>query len=67
MECAILSSHRARPPRGLYGGGDGEVGSTKVRRKDGSVDVLRASDQTVLQAGDAVVVITPTGGGLGRL
>jgi 5-oxoprolinase (ATP-hydrolysing) len=66
MECAILSSHRAHPPRGLHGGADGEVGSTKVRRKDGSVDVLRACDQTVLQAGDAVVVITPTGGGLGR-
>ena len=35
MECAILSSHRNRAPRGLDGGGDGEAGSTEVRRLDG--------------------------------
>ena len=66
MECAILSSHRNRPPQGLDGGGDGEVGSTKVRRKDGTVDVLKACDQTVLDAGDAVILTTPTPGGFGR-
>ncbi|TGQ63850.1 5-oxoprolinase [Mesorhizobium sp. M00.F.Ca.ET.186.01.1.1] len=66
MECAILSSHRNRPPQGLDGGGDGEAGSTKVRRKDGSVEVLKASDQTVLQAGEAVIVTTPTPGAFGR-
>lgn len=66
MECAILSSHRNRPPRGLEGGGDGEAGSTKVRRNDGSVDVLKACDQTTLDAGEAVVVVTPTPGGFGK-
>ncbi|MBZ9918281.1 hydantoinase B/oxoprolinase family protein [Mesorhizobium sp. BR1-1-12] len=66
MECAILSSHRNRPPQGLDGGGDGEAGSTKVRRKDGTVEVLKACDQTVLQAGDAVIVTTPTPGAFGR-
>ncbi|TSE06610.1 5-oxoprolinase [Mesorhizobium intechi] len=66
MECAILSSHRNRPPQGLDGGGDGEVGSTKIRRKDGTIEVLKACDQTVLEAGDVVVVITPTPGGFGR-
>ncbi|TPK64673.1 5-oxoprolinase [Mesorhizobium sp. B2-4-19] len=65
MECAILSSHRNRPPQGLDGGGDGEVGSTKIRRKDGTIDVLKACDQTVLEAGDAVILITPTPGGFG--
>ncbi|MER8487404.1 hydantoinase B/oxoprolinase family protein [Mesorhizobium australicum] len=67
MECAILSSHRNRPPQGLDGGGDGEVGSTKVRRNDGTVDVLKACDQTVLDAGEAVIVTTPTPGGFGKL
>ncbi|WP_136618200.1 MULTISPECIES: hydantoinase B/oxoprolinase family protein [Mesorhizobium] len=67
MECAILSSHRNRPPQGLDGGGDGEVGSTKVRRKDGTIDMLKACDQTVLQAGDAVILTTPTPGGFGQL
>jgi len=66
MDCAILSSHRSRPPRGIEGGGDGQVGRTEVRRNDGSVEVLRACDQTRLEPGEAVTVITPTSGGLGR-
>jgi 5-oxoprolinase (ATP-hydrolysing) len=65
MDCAILSSHRSHPPRGLEGGGDGEVGSTVVRRKDGTIETLKACDQTVLDAGEAVIVTTPTGGGFG--
>jgi 5-oxoprolinase (ATP-hydrolysing) len=65
MECAILSSHRNRPPRGLDGGGDGEPGSTKVRRNDGAIETLKACDQTVLEAGEAVIVTTPTPGGFG--
>jgi 5-oxoprolinase (ATP-hydrolysing) len=66
MDCAILSSHRGAPPRGVDGGGDGEVGSTEVRRLDGSVERLKACDQTVLEAGEAVIVTTPTAGGFGR-
>ncbi|MGF7007858.1 5-oxoprolinase (ATP-hydrolyzing) [Aminobacter sp. BE322] len=65
MECSILSSHRSHPPLGLDGGGAGEKGATKVRRNDGTVDMLKACDQTVLEAGEAVVVITPTPGGFG--
>jgi 5-oxoprolinase (ATP-hydrolysing) len=66
MECAILSSHRAAPPRGVNGGGDGQVGKTEVRRLSGKVETLKACDQTVLQAGEAVIVTTPTAGGFGR-
>jgi 5-oxoprolinase (ATP-hydrolysing) len=66
MECAILSSHRNRPPLGLAGGGAGQVGSTVVRRRDGRLDTLKASDQTVLEAGEAVTVTTPTPGGFGK-
>ncbi len=67
MECAILSSHRAAPPRGVSGGGDGEVGTTEVRRVDGTVETLRACDQTVLKPGEAVIVTTPTPGGFGAI
>jgi 5-oxoprolinase (ATP-hydrolysing) len=66
MECAILSSHRNRPPQGLDGGGDGEAGSTKVRRNNGTIEVLKACDQTVLDAGEAVILTTPTPGGFGK-
>jgi 5-oxoprolinase (ATP-hydrolysing) len=65
MDCAILSSHRTSPPRGLAGGGDGQVGQTLVRRGNGTVEVLNACDQTVLEPGEAVTVITPTAGGYG--
>ena len=66
MDCAILSSHRGAPPRGLDGGGDGEVGRTEVRRLDGTIETLKACDQTVLEEGEAVIVTTPTAGGFGR-
>ena len=66
MDCAILSSHRSVVPRGIAGGGDGECGRTEVRRLDGSVEVLKGCDQTTLEAGEAVTVITPTAGGYGR-
>ncbi|MBH0239786.1 hydantoinase B/oxoprolinase family protein [Methylobrevis sp. L22] len=66
MDCAILSSHRAFGPPGLEGGAAGETGATEVRRLDGSTEVLGASAQTTLAAGEAVTVRTPTGGGFGR-
>lgn len=65
MDCAILASHRTITPKGMDGGGDGLVGRTEVRRLDGSVEVLEGCDQTILEAGEAVTVITPTAGGWG--
>ncbi len=66
MDCAILSSHRARPPEGLEGGGPGETGRTLVERLNGSIDELAACDQTLLEAGETVTVITPSAGGFGK-
>jgi len=66
MDCAILSSHRDRPPRGLSGGGDGRTGRTLVTRIGGQVEDLPACAQTLLEAGETVTVITPTPGGYGR-
>jgi 5-oxoprolinase (ATP-hydrolysing) len=65
MDCAILSSHRIVRPHGLNGGTDGELGATRVRRGDGTIEELAGCDQTVLKAGEAVIVTTPTGGGFG--
>jgi 5-oxoprolinase (ATP-hydrolysing) len=65
MECAILASHRRVPPHGLAGGAPGETGATQIRRKDGSLETLKGSDQTEVGAGEAVIVTTPTGGGFG--
>ena len=66
MDCAILSSHRRVPPHGLAGGEPGRLGATHVRRLDGRIEELAGCDQTVLKAGEAVIVTTPTGGGYGR-
>jgi 5-oxoprolinase (ATP-hydrolysing) len=66
MDCAILSAHRKVRPFGMAGGEAGELGKTLVRRLSGVVEELAGADQTVLQAGEAVTVITPTGGGYGK-
>ncbi len=66
MECAILSSHRNRPPEGIEGGGNGVAGKTEVRRLDGTIERLKGSDQTILEAGEAVILTTPTAGGFGK-
>ena len=65
MDCAILGSHRRIAPHGLEGGEPGELGITRIRRADGSVETLDGADQTRVKAGDAVIVTTPTGGGYG--
>ena len=66
MDCAILASHRRVRPFGVDGGEAGELGKTLVRRLSGAVEELKPSDQTLLQAGEAVTVITPTAGGYGK-
>jgi 5-oxoprolinase (ATP-hydrolysing) len=66
MDCAILASHRRVPPHGLDGGAPGTTGATEIRRKDGSLERLNGSDQTLVRAGEAVIVTTPTGGGYGK-
>ena len=66
MDCAILASHRTIEPKGMDGGENGELGRTEVRRLDGKVEVLEGCDQTILKAGEAVTVITPTAGGWGK-
>jgi 5-oxoprolinase (ATP-hydrolysing) len=65
MECTILSGHRRVPPFGLGGGADGQVGGNAVRRRDGGVEALAGCDATVLDAGEAVIIQTPTAGGYG--
>jgi 5-oxoprolinase (ATP-hydrolysing) len=66
MECTILSGHRRVAPFGLAGGGDGQVGENSVRRNDGSIEKLQGCDATVIDAGEAVIIQTPTAGGYGK-
>jgi 5-oxoprolinase (ATP-hydrolysing) len=54
------------PPFGLAGGGDGQIGENWVRRNDGRMERLAGADATVIDAGEAVIIQTPTAGGYGR-
>ncbi len=65
MECTILSGHRRVPPFGLAGGENGQVGENLVRRNDGRVEPLAGCDATILDAGEAIIIRTPTAGGYG--
>ncbi len=66
MECTILSGHRRVRPFGLAGGEAGQVGENWVRRADGSLEKLQACDATTIGAGEAIIIQTPTAGGLRR-
>ncbi|HEU4576728.1 MAG TPA: hydantoinase B/oxoprolinase family protein [Polyangiaceae bacterium] len=65
MTAAILADRRRVAPHGLAGGSPGECGQTWVERADGSREVLASCAQVEVQAGDAVVISTPSGGGYG--
>jgi 5-oxoprolinase (ATP-hydrolysing) len=66
MECTILSGHRRVRPFGLAGGEAGQVGENSVRRKDGRVEKLEGCDATTIDAGEVVIIQTPTAGGYGK-
>lgn len=65
MTAAILSNHRRVPPFGADGGEPGATGVNRVERKDGAVDVLDATAEVAIAAGDVFVIETPGGGGFG--
>jgi 5-oxoprolinase (ATP-hydrolysing) len=66
MECTILSGHRRVPPPGLDGGEAGQIGENWVRRKDGTMERLQGCDATIIGAGEAIIIQTPTAGGYGK-
>ena len=66
MEVAILAGHREVPPPGILGGEPGQLGQNLIRRGDGHVERLPGCARTALAAGEAVTIVTPTGGGYGR-
>jgi 5-oxoprolinase (ATP-hydrolysing) len=66
MECTLLTGHRVVPPFGLADGESGQVGQNSVRRKDGSIEKLKGCDATTIDAGEALIIQTPTAGGYGK-
>lgn len=66
MSAGILSSHRIKPPFGLNGGAPGALGVNSLIRANGNVETLSGCVEVKVEAGDAVVIETPGGGGYDR-
>jgi 5-oxoprolinase (ATP-hydrolysing) len=66
MQAAILSGYRDVANPGMMGGSPGELGRNSVRRNDGRIETLPGCAETRVEAGEAIEIITPTGGGWGR-
>jgi 5-oxoprolinase (ATP-hydrolysing) len=66
MDLALLTGHRRVANFGIEGGGEGELGRNFVVRTGGRIEALEGCAQTVLEAGEAIVIVTPTGGGWGE-
>jgi 5-oxoprolinase (ATP-hydrolysing) len=65
MECSVISGHRVVPPFGLSGGQPGRPGRNLIRRADGTLETMPGCFQASLMPGDAITIVTPTGGGFG--
>ncbi|MDO8288844.1 MAG: hydantoinase B/oxoprolinase family protein [Parvibaculum sp.] len=65
MTASILSTHRIVAPFGLKGGDAAQCGRNSLRLKNGQIIELSGSDQRDLEAGDAIIIETPGGGGYG--
>jgi len=66
MELALLSGRRRVRSFGVDGGEPGELGRNTVRRNDGRIEELPGCAQAALEAGEAIEIVTPTGGGWGK-
>ncbi len=65
MAASILSNGRTHPAFGMAGGQNGAPGINRVRRADGSVELLEHIGQAQMAQGDVFEIHTPGGGGFG--
>jgi len=66
MRVSLISGSRQVPPSGLNGGASGACGVNLRLDSDGVAHPLPGAVQLELQAGEAIRLLTPGGGGMGR-
>ena len=66
MTAAILSNGRTQGAFGMDGGGAGARGQNHIERCGGRKEMLGATGQAEMAAGDVFVISTPGGGGYGK-
>jgi 5-oxoprolinase (ATP-hydrolysing) len=67
MTASILSNGRVRGAFGMAGGAAGAVGKNWVERGDGSIEALAHLAQVEMRPGDIMVIMSPGGGGHGKV
>ncbi len=65
MDVSFLCGHRTVPPKGLEGGNDGQVGANFKLLKNGKKQQVDGRSQINCDAGEGVIIQTPSGGGFG--
>ena len=66
VELSILTQHRKIAPYGIRGGKSGKTGRQYIERKNSKLETLEGIDQSHLDAGEALIIETPGGGGYGK-
>ena len=66
MSVSLISGSRRVPPFGLKGGASGACGENLRLDREGVAHPLPGAVQLELQAGEAIRMFTPGGGGMGR-
>ncbi len=64
---SILSERRVFSPYGMEGGDEGEKGINILKKADGKEIILRHRESLRLEAGDSILMMTPGGGGYGKI
>ena len=65
MTATITASRRTQAPFGLDGGAPGAMGAQFIERTDGTLKPLPGRAEAALAAGEAIIILTPGGGGYG--
>ena len=66
MTVSILSNGRCFPAFGLAGGQPGQPGKNRVIRTTGEQEELAGCEETFVDTGDTIEIITPGGGAFGE-
>jgi 5-oxoprolinase (ATP-hydrolysing) len=67
LDITILSQHRKEIPYGLKGGEPGKRGQQYLITKNSEKVKLQGIDAKQVEAGDSITILTPGGGGFGRM
>lgn len=67
VDLSFLSQHRIEAPYGMNGGAPGARGAQRIIRADGQLEELPGIVAAHMQAGDAIEIETPGGGGFGNV